>query len=312
MTKEQYLKNLKAPSGKVDVILDTDAYNEIDDQFAISYMLLSGEKLNTVGFCAAPFFNSLSTGPKDGMEKSYDEILNLLSLLGREDMKAKTYKGSVEYLPDEKTPVDSDAARFIVETAKKYTPEAPLYVVAIGAITNVASAILIDPKAMENTVIVWLGGHATHCDWAGGEATEFNMKQDIAAARVVFESATPLVMLPCGGVVDSFTISKPECEYWLKGTNPLGEYLAEHTIEAADSYAFGKAWTRVVWDVTAVAWLLNGEERAFMCSKIIKAMLPEYDKTYSYPEDAKEIVYVTKIKRDSLMTDLLEKIRNYK
>ena len=85
MTQEQYLKNLEVPSGKVDVILDTDAFNEIDDQFAISYLLLSGEKLNTVGLCAAPFFNSLSTGPKDGMEKSYDEILRLLGFLKRDD-----------------------------------------------------------------------------------------------------------------------------------------------------------------------------------------------------------------------------------
>ena len=68
MTKEQYLKNLNVPSGRVDVILDTDAYNEIDDQFAISYLLLSEEKLNTVGLCAAPFFNSLSAGAKDGLD----------------------------------------------------------------------------------------------------------------------------------------------------------------------------------------------------------------------------------------------------
>ena len=36
MTKEQYLKNLSVPSGKIDVVLDTDAFNEVDDQFAIS------------------------------------------------------------------------------------------------------------------------------------------------------------------------------------------------------------------------------------------------------------------------------------
>ena len=75
MTQEQYLKNLMPPTGTVDVLLDTDAFNEIDDQFAISYLLLAKEKLNTVGICAAPFFNSLSDGPADGMEKSYDEIL---------------------------------------------------------------------------------------------------------------------------------------------------------------------------------------------------------------------------------------------
>lgn len=29
----------EAPQGIVDVVLDTDAYNEIDDQFAIAYQL---------------------------------------------------------------------------------------------------------------------------------------------------------------------------------------------------------------------------------------------------------------------------------
>ena len=310
MTKEQYLKNLEVPSGKVDVILDTDTYNEIDDQFALSYLLLSEDKLNTVGICAAPFFNSLSSGPRDGMEKSYDEILKLLSFLGRDDIKEKTYKGSVEYLPDENTPVDSDAARFIVESAKKYTPEDPLYVVAIGAITNVASAILLDSAAMENTVVVWLGGHATHCNWAGGEATEFNMKQDIAGARVLFNSNTPVVMLPCGGVVSAFTLSGAECKYWLEDVNPLADYLAKNTSSAAEKYASGKPWTRVIWDVTAVAWLLN-ENGRFMKDNIIKAMLPEYDKSYSYPEGAKEICYVNYIKRDVLMNDLVTKLRNF-
>ena len=50
MTQEQFLKNLSVPAGKIDVILDTDAYNEIDDQFAISLMIKSPEKLNIKGF----------------------------------------------------------------------------------------------------------------------------------------------------------------------------------------------------------------------------------------------------------------------
>ena len=58
MTNEQRIKNLSVPSDKVDVVLDTDAYNEIDDQFAIAYMLKSKEKLNTKAIYAAPFFNT--------------------------------------------------------------------------------------------------------------------------------------------------------------------------------------------------------------------------------------------------------------
>ena len=59
-----------------------------------------------------------------------------------------------------------------------YTPEKPLYVLAIGAITNVASAILKNPEIIDRIVIVWLGGNALH--WP--ENKEFNLYQDVAAA----------------------------------------------------------------------------------------------------------------------------------
>ena len=80
MTEAQYLKNLNRPTGKVDVVLDTDTYNEIDDQFAISYMLKCSDMLNVKGICAAPFYNDRSKSPKDGMLRSYNEILKLLKL----------------------------------------------------------------------------------------------------------------------------------------------------------------------------------------------------------------------------------------
>ena len=81
MTIAERLKNLSVPEGKIDVVLDTDAYNEIDDQFAIAYMLRSKGKLNVKAIYAAPFFNDRSSGPEDGMVRSYEEILKLLSLM---------------------------------------------------------------------------------------------------------------------------------------------------------------------------------------------------------------------------------------
>ena len=148
MTHEQYLHNLSVPEKKVDVILDTDAYNEIDDQFAIAYLLCSGDRANTRAICAAPFLNSRSKSPCDGMNKSYDEIVKLLDLL---HMDVPVYRGSENYLPNETTPVPSDAATFMANMANEYSPENPLYIVAIGAITNVASAILLNPKAMKES-----------------------------------------------------------------------------------------------------------------------------------------------------------------
>ncbi len=205
MTNEQFMKNLGVSRGKVDVILDTDAYNEIDDQYAIAYMLRSDEKINVKAICAAPFFNHLSESPADGMEKSYNEILKILEFAGRSELCENTYRGSTDYLADEKTPQISDAANKIVEIANGYSAEDPLYVVAVGAITNVASALLIDPSIKERIVVVWLGGHALHHT----HNKEFNLYQDVAAARVIFGCGVPLVQLPCQGVVSEFRISKP-------------------------------------------------------------------------------------------------------
>ena len=92
MKQEQYFKNLTTPKGKIDVVLDTDAYNEIDDQFAISYMLLNTHKFNIKGICAAPFKNGKSVSAADGMLKSYDEILKLLELIGKEKLKETAHK----------------------------------------------------------------------------------------------------------------------------------------------------------------------------------------------------------------------------
>ena len=300
MTNERRLQNLSVPNGRIDVVLDTDAYNEIDDQFAIAYLLKSKDKLTTKALYAAPFLNDKSISPEDGMNRSYDEIIKILSLMGE---KAEVYRGSVRYLDDETTPVISDAAKDLAHRAEAYSPENPLYVVAIGAITNVASAILLNPKVAENTVVVWLGGHALHYH----HTQEFNMRQDVAAARVVMGSGVPFVQLPCMGVVSSFTVSKPELEFWLKGKNDLADYLAQNTIKEADSYAQGMAWTRVIWDVTAVAWLLNDEER-FMESRVITTPVPTYDNFYATDYNGYPMRYVYNINRDSLMTDLFQKI----
>lgn len=300
MKQELYFKNLTTPKGKIDIVLDTDAYNEIDDQFAISYMLKSTQKFCVKGICAAPFKNGKSVSAADGMNKSYNEILKLLTLTNKEELKNIVFKGSENYLANETTPVESEAAEFMAKLAEGYSPEKPLYIVAIGAITNVASAVLKNPQMRENCVVIWLGGHATHIPLA---ASEFNMQQDIAAARVVFGCGIPLVQLPCSGVVDRFTTSKYELEHWLKGKNALCDYLCENTVKEADSYAAGKPWTRVIWDVTAIAWLLN-EDAKFMQDRLIPSPIPEYDKHYAVNENRHFIKYVYKINRDALFEDL--------
>ena len=63
------LKRLTLPTEKIRIVLDTDTYNEIDDQFALVYSLLSPEKIDLEAVYAAPFLNKRSTGPGDGYGK---------------------------------------------------------------------------------------------------------------------------------------------------------------------------------------------------------------------------------------------------
>lgn len=300
MTDEVRLKKLMVPKGKIDVVLDTDTFNEVDDQYAIAYMFHSKEKLNPVAIYAAPFLNEKSSSPKDGMEKSYNEIFKLLSMLGE---KTNVFKGSEKYLDNEKTAVMSPAALDLIQRAKNYSSDNPLYVVSIAAITNIASALILSPEIADKIVVVWLGGHAHHYK----DTNSFNMRQDIAAARVVMQSGVPFVQLPGMGVVSTFTISKPELEYWLEGKNALCDYLSHKTIKEAEVYAKGQAWARVIWDVTAVAWLLNDNEK-FMKSRIVPTYIPNYDSTYDFDNTGYPMRYVYHINRNELMTDLIEKL----
>ena len=289
---------LTPPKGMADLVLDTDAYNEIDDQFAISYAIGAGERINLKAFYAAPFLNERSKSPADGMEKSYLEIKKLLALAGK---NYPVCRGSSGYLSDEKTPCPSEAALDLTERAMGYTSEHPLYVASIGAITNIASALLLKPEISERIVVIWLGGNALH--WPHNR--EFNCSQDVAAARVVFNSGAPLVLLPCMGTASAFTTTGPELDAWLSGKNSLCDYLVSNTKEAAEKYARNRIWSRVLWDVTAIGWLMNEDEK-LMLSTLVPTPIPEYDHHYSQDFRRPLCSMVYHINRDALFADLVK------
>lgn len=291
------LKRLEPPKAKVRMVLDTDTYNEIDDQFALAYAYLSKEKVDLEAVYAAPFFNKRSSGAGDGMEKSYQEILRLLKMLGKMP-DGFAFRGSDKYLEDITRPIRSEAALDLIKKAKTATPENPLYVVTVGCITNVASALLIDPAIIQNIVIVWLGGNGM--DWP--HQKEFNLMQDVKAAQVVFNSGVPLVVMPCRPVISHFHTTIPELEHYLKGKNTLSDYLLKSTIE----YSGGReTWSKVVWDVTAVAWLVNS---TWLPTNLEHSPVLTDQVTYSTDHSRHFIRMATSVNRDALFRDLFGKL----
>lgn len=297
VSESRRIEMLRPPANRpVRMALDTDTYNEIDDQFAVVYALLSPE-LDVQAIYAAPFHNNRSSGPGDGMEKSYEEILRVLDKLGKSP-EGFAFKGSTNYIADLEKPERSPAALDLIERAKKSSPQDPLYVAAVGAITNVANAILIEPSIIQNIVLVWLGGNGHN--WP--HQREFNYMQDLKASRVVFDSGVPLVQLPCTPVVTHFTTTVPEMERYVGGRGPIGDYLL--TI-FKDYHKDHFAWSKVLWDMTAVAWLVNDK---WLPSDLVHSPIVTDNYTFSFDPSRHMIRVVNFVNRDPIFRDFFTKL----
>ena len=183
------------------------------------------------------------------MEKSHAEILRLLSRLDRSP-EGFVFKGSTRWMESADQPVVSPAAEDLVQKAMAQPQDQPLYVVPIGAPTNVASAILLEPRIIERIVVCWLGGHPTM--WH--DTAEFNMRQDLHASRVLLDSGVPLVLFPCVLVAEQLRTTLAEVERHVKGRGAIGDYLCEVYRNCSKDHF---AYSRVIWDLAPVAWLID-------------------------------------------------------
>lgn len=303
MDNSQYLKNLENPNKIVDVVLDTDMFNEIDDQFALSYILKSKDRMNLLAVFAAPFLNKKVSSSSEGMLKSYNEILKVLVLNGYKKDEMIVCKGSNSFLQDINEPLVSQASSKLIELANKHTPENPLYVIEIANCVNVASAMLLDPSICDKIVIIFLGGEAYNYK----DNYEFNVRQNPLPFRVILDSESPVIQFPCRGVVSSFITTKFELEHWFVGKNDLADYLASNTIQHCESIYGDIAWSKPLWDVTAAAWLNNVNEKFFL-ERLVKAPIMNDDHTYSFNDSRKIIKYIYFVKRDALFNDLIERL----
>lgn len=296
LSKEERLRLLALPSGPADVVMDTDTYNEIDDQFAVVYALLS-PKLRVHAFYAAPFFNDNSIGPADGMERSYQELLTIMGRMG-DKAQGEVLRGSTNYMPDKQTPVDSPAAQDLIARARAQT-DGPLYVLTIGAITNVASAIVMAPDIIKKIVIVWLGGHPIY--WP--HTREFNLRQDIPASQLIFDCGVPLVQLTCANVTEQLRTTLPEVERFVKGRGAIGEYLYE-TYRFCREDHFG--YSRVIWDISAVAYMNNPD---WIQTRLAPSPVLQEDVTWGETDPSRHLIRSAyHVDRDAIFGDLFRRL----
>jgi inosine-uridine nucleoside N-ribohydrolase len=298
LSPELRLRLLTPPTGRVRAVLDTDTYNEIDDQFALVQALLSPERIDLQAIYAAPFFNDRSTGPGHGMELSYGEIIELLDRLGRSST-GLVYRGVTDYVGPAKQALPAPAVDDLIERARSGSSENPLYVIAIGAISNVASALLKAPDIIDRTVVVWLGGHAL--EWRN--QAEFNLRQDVGGVQVLFDSGVPLVLVPCMGVTSHLTSTVAEIERYVEPCGEIGQFLAMRFKEYSDDHL---GWAKEIWDMAAVGWLLDPD---WAPSVLMPTPIATELKTYSFDASRHPMRYVTQIRRNPILRDFFLKLR---
>ncbi len=288
---------LRPPSGHVRVVIDTDTYNEVDDQFALVHALLSPEQLSVEAIYAAPYFNRRSTSPEDGMNRSYEEILRLLQLMGRRH-EGLVYAGSTEYLGPKRVPQRNAAVFDLIDRAMASHPSDPLYVVGLAVLTNIASALLIEPRIMERIVVVWLGGHAL--SWP--DTREFNLRQDVSAAQVLFDSGVPLVQVACEGVARHLSTTLAELERFVEPTGPVGAFLTDRVRGYRKDHA---GWSKPLWDMGPIAYLLNPE---WVPTSLVHSPVLTDQMTWSVDTSRHFIRYANHILRDPIFLDLFTKL----
>src|ERR1700693_4634369 len=157
------------PSNKVRVILNTDAKNEADDQYAVVHAILT-PLFELHGIIPAHFGDRRGPGR---LQASHDEVLKVLDLM---DLNGPipVRPGAATMLPDENTAVPSEGSALIIEEALNDDPR-PLHVAFLGPLTDMASALLENPSIDERNVrVVWIGGE----DWPGG-GWGYNLWDDV-------------------------------------------------------------------------------------------------------------------------------------
>lgn len=243
---------------KIRMIVHTDCKNEADDQYAVAHHLMT-PKFAVKGLIAGHFDKANQGRYPDGgtAKASYDEIIKVLDLMHVKD-EYPVFMGSARPLADENTPNICPGAQFIVDEAMKDDPR-PLFIAMQGAITDLASAILMEPKICERMTAIWIGGGVYP---EGG--FEFNLMQDINAANVVMKSKMPLWQVPMN-VYKQMSVSLAELERKVRPYGKIGNYLFTQMAELNTLLAEIPHWPHgEIWglgDQGTIAVLMEESEK---------------------------------------------------
>jgi len=240
----------------IRVIIDADTANEVDDLYAIAWALLA-PRLNIIGLTSAQWHTNPRT-PNDSVGESQRLNEEILALMGKTAIP--TPQGSNFPMVNEQRPQPSEAAKFIIEQALATPDGEKLSIVILGPCTNIASAILIEPKIIPKLSVNYLGfwyDVATNT-W---NKREFNTNNDPNSVNVLLNTANLEFRVMTATTSQHLVFEKTKMDALLKNRGGIGDYL----IDRWDNYdrfwqATDKEKTKwIMWDVAILVALAYPE-----------------------------------------------------
>lgn len=285
-----WFTSIKKKTIMKNIILDTDLYNEIDDQVALAYVLKSKDMLNLEAVTIAPFTKG-QYNTKTSIDKSYEVAQKIFKMCNEKNDKI-IFRGATEYFTNNPKQTN-EAIDKIIQIVNENNKT---YILSIGCITNVALAIKKEPSIINKMEVIWLGTNFLFM-----KNDDFNFRQDVEAVRYVLDSRVKITIIPTYPVSYGLMISKYELENRISGANELCNYFCDIF---TNDYGIEKT-RRVIWDISAVAYMINKEWFETMeisCPKIKK------DTSFKLTKFKHKIKFVQRIDSNKIYSDLFLKI----
>lgn len=291
----------QAPETRIPVILSTDVGNEIDDQWTIVYTLVNPQ-LEVLGIISA---HAPTISPPAG-HTSYRILLEVVEHRLRMVTHPPLLEGASLPLADTKTPQASPGAKFLIETSRRFSKDKRLTVLMIGAGTDVASAILMDPTIVDRIRLVHMG----FTEWPKG-GDEFNVANDIKAVQVILGSDVPVVTGSARVCRESLSLSLDQAREMVSNRGPIGRWLWEEFqawyyrfVKPLRKNDFSKPW--IIWDNIVLAYILGMTTQETYARPRLKD-----DMHFAHIATGKTITWITDVDEKRMWADFFNRLDAY-
>jgi inosine-uridine nucleoside N-ribohydrolase len=287
-------------NARIPVVLSTDVGNEIDDQWAITYLLLQ-PRFDVLGVMSAHAPTITAPAGHTSYRILVDVVENRLGMSTHPPL----IEGGSLPLQNAKTPRPSPAVTFLIETSRRFSKNNRLTVLMIGAGTDVASAILTDPTIVERIGVIQMG----FTDEQDGN--EFNVANDVHAVQAILESNVPLVVGPGKVCRASLSLNFDQAREMLAKRGAIGAWLWEEyqawyfrVVKPLRVNDFSKPW--VIWDDITLAYVLGMTTQHTLPRPKLRD-----DMTFEQVKSDQTVIWITDVDEQRMWADFLRLMDEY-